>query len=49
MTDYDPRLMANGNCILTEFDDNHRRENRSWEHNLVAARWSPSTGWTYPT
>lgn len=46
MTDYDARLMANGNFILTEFDDDG--PDGGWEHNALAARWSPATGWTYP-
>lgn len=45
MTNCDNRLEFNGQPILTEHNDQHET---TWEHNIIAARWSPNTGWTYP-
>jgi hypothetical protein len=45
MTAWDARLITNGNPILMEINDNYSHELRGWEQNVVAARWTPATGW----
>jgi hypothetical protein len=48
ITDCDVRLGINGLFLLTVYDDNHAPDEPRWEHNAVAARWTPNTGWIYP-
>lgn len=46
-SDFDARLIINNTPIMTVYDDDETNW-MGWEHNGVAMRWSPQTGWTYP-
>lgn len=45
IVDSDTRITINKTPILTVNEDD---DGNTWEHNVTAARWAPTTGWTYP-